>query len=226
MVKDGLVSLADASRLLTQRAYKALLSRVTLTEDFSLPLSDLIVFVVSSQLQDGKQLARRLAANQLIASFASIIEVYRFHERIFCIGALMDLPLLETATGKFRKVSREYKMEVLEVVAREPSLRNAGAAMAGRRLWGMKTAAAQSKKRANYKTWDADVLFAHLSSGWALFPKTGPICMSTDAVRLSGEDTSFYNFLDPLTDESCWSPIQVVLYVLVCSVRRALYPQL
>ena len=48
LVTDGLVSLADASRLLTQRAYKALLSRVTLTEDFSLPLSDLIVFVVSS----------------------------------------------------------------------------------------------------------------------------------------------------------------------------------
>ena len=64
-----------------------------------------------------------------------------------------------------------------------------------------------------------DVFFGYMAVGWARFGKSGSLCMLTDGVWLSGEETSYYNFLRPDTGENAWAPIQVC----ICDSKNYMY---
>ena len=78
--------------------------------------------------------------------------------------------------------------------------------LAGMRRWCKRNV----PKSADHRSWDWDLLFGYVSGGWEGFRKEGSLCVMTDAVWLSGEDTGYYNFLDPISDFNSWAPVQVI----------------
>ena len=197
-----------AALFLGRRAFRDFRRTGHTDDDSSVLFVDFMIYLANCGIQDGMRAVRVQRANDLIISMAQIIEVTRYDSHIWLDDELLGTPIMRTAKGKCRKISREYKMAVIRAVAAEPQLQNPKAAMAGMKIWGKRkkgTLAAKNRGRG----WDWDVFFGHMSSGWALMPRVGSICMTTDAVWLSGEDTSYYNFLDPISDVNVWSPVQV-----------------
>ena len=77
--------------------------------------------------------------------------------------------------------------------------------MAGRRIW----AGAKGLAKSTIQSWEWDVWFGYMTAGWQKMDRTGPLNLNSDGLWLSGEDCSYYNFLDPRTEQNVWSPMQV-----------------
>eukprot|EP00959_Pyramimonas_sp_CCMP1952_P091879 1923293-Pyramimonas_sp.AAC.1 len=51
---------------------------------------------------------------------------------------ILELPAITTPTGKNRKTTRLYKLELLKKMKQHPALKTAKAALAGMKIWGRK----------------------------------------------------------------------------------------
>jgi hypothetical protein len=163
-----------------------------------------LVWLASDQIRSNQQCRSRLAKD-LIDGVAEVIEVSRDDTECFATDATLDLPLLQTPSGKFRKISTNYKLAVVKAVRNDPDVGSVRSFMAGRRIWGK---AGHKLPASSVHTWQWDTLFAYMANGWQTMPKTGPLILVSDGLWLSGEECSYYNFIAPSTGANVWSTVQ------------------
>eukprot|EP00974_Lingulodinium_polyedra_P068032 6588205-Lingulodinium_polyedra.AAC.1 len=164
---------------------------------------DLLLFLVGSKFKYA-QSARLELAKDIAAALALQVEVTR-NDTSKWDDDVLGLPCLITPKGRVRKITRGFKQALVRTVQKSKDVNHPKHCLAGMKMWSGKKV--PTKKWAGY--WDWDVFFGHLACGWRLMRKHGSLCVNTDGVWLSGEDTSYYNFLDPSTDVNTWAPVQV-----------------
>ena len=56
--------------------------------------------------------------------------------------------------------------------------------------------------------WSWEIFGGHLSAGWSAMHNHGSLCVVTDALRVGGDDASYYNSLDPRNDNNTWYAVR------------------
>ena len=223
VVGDGAtIERYDVELMLRRSAKKFFMLMCDGDEPGSVPLDKLIAFLASAQFDKKRGRAPRMEiAKSFFESIAASIEATRLEDDSWGED-LMILPVLLTQKGRCRKTSRDYKLQVLKAIRGSPHVKTAASLFAGRRIWGKRTPThgAPTASAVRGTRWDWDVFFGYMVASWKLMKDVHCVSMLTDGVWLAGEETTYYNFLDPETGENAWSPIQACLpLIALCVVR-------
>jgi hypothetical protein len=217
-VADGAIPLDEIAALLGRLSFRLFRRRAneSATTSGRCNLCSLLTFMVSfgASTRIGRKYLDIVGA--IISQLTAVVEVHRHDTSVFRDDMLLELELLSTPSGRVRKTSRGYKLAVCETVATTQGFTTAQACVAGMKIFGRRRTPVKTSGLA----WDWDVFYGFLSSARLMMPSTGSVCMTRDGLWLAGEESTYYHFLDPLTEVNAWGPMQVQGQIRSLAIKK------